>query len=201
MDELDELHRGTFRPWPVVRWSAVATGALLGAALWLVLLRFADVPQALARVDEPGLGYRLWWVVTPLLAASVASWTGVFSSGERGIRGSYLHGLLACAGALLLAALVGPGSGGVLPQPGWSGLAALVGAVTGAALGRAMLAGRMAVPRVRHGRGRRATAHGQATTEARPAPWRDVLTGRRSSSERRSSVKQQDTDGLDNDLH
>jgi hypothetical protein len=197
---MDELHRGTFRPWPGVRWSAVTTGALLGAALWLVLLRFGDVPQALVDEDGIGVGYRLWWVLTPLLAAGVASWTGVSASSERGIRGAYLHGLLACAGALLLAALVGPGSVGVLPQPGWSGLAAVVGAVVGAALGRAMLAGRVAGPWVRPGRGRRAGVHGEATSQARPAPWRDVLTGRRDMPEGRP-VRPESTSDLDHDLH
>ncbi|HEX8434821.1 hypothetical protein [Archangium sp.] len=198
---MDELHRGTFRPWPGVRWSAVATGALLGAALWLVLLRFADVPQALVRDDGPDLGHRLWWVLTPLLAAGVASWTGVSASGERGIRGAYLHGLLAWAGALLLAALVGPGSGGVLPQPGWSGLAAVVGAVVGAALGRAILAGRVAGPWAHQGRARRSGGRAAATSETRPAPWREVLTGRRDTPEGRPPAKQEGTGDLDHDLH
>ena len=148
---MDETHPRTFRTLPEVRWSAVATGALLGAAVWLVLLRFGDVPRALLLEEEPGLGRQVWWVVAPLLAAGLAAWTGASASGERGIRGAYLHGLLAWAGALLLAAVVGPGSVGVLPQPAWSGLATVVGAVVGAALGRALLAGRLSAPRGLHG--------------------------------------------------
>jgi hypothetical protein len=201
MDELDELHRGTFRTWPGVRWSAVATGALLGAAVWLVLLRFGDLPREFVGADEPGLGQRLWWVLMPLLAAGVAAWTGVSSSGERAIRGVYLHGLLAWAGALLLAALVGPGIAGVLPQPGWSGLAAVVGAVFGAALGRAILAGRVAGQWVHPRRRRRAVVRGEATSEARPAPWRDVLTGRRDAPEGRRPAKHESTGDIDQDLH
>src|SRR5688572_14436402 len=77
---MDEPHRRTFQPLPGVRWSAVATGALLGAAVWLVLLRFGDVTGVLLLEGEPGLGRRGWWVVAPLLAAGVAAWTGVSAS-------------------------------------------------------------------------------------------------------------------------
>ncbi|HYO55907.1 hypothetical protein [Archangium sp.] len=209
---MDETHRRTFHSWPDVRWGAVATGALLGAAVWLVLLRFGDVPWEFAREGEPGLGHQLWWVVAPLLAAGVASWTGASASGERGILGAYLHGLLAWAGALLLAAVVGPGSVGVLPQPGWSGLAAVVGAVVGAALGRALLAGRLAAPRVFHGHGRRPLVRGDASVKAGPADaagpasqarsrWREVLTARRGAPEGRRPGAHEDTGRPDQDLH
>lgn len=206
---MDETHSRTFRTLPEVRWSAVATGALLGAAVWLVLLRFGDVPRALLLLEEPGLGRQLWWVVAPLLAAGLAAWTGAFASGERGIRGAYLHGLLAWAGALLLAAVVGPGSVGVLPQPAWSGLAAVVGAVVGAALGRALLAGRLSAPRGLHGPGRRPL---MSSSETRPVDepgrvtqprsrWREVLTARRGAPEGRRPGAHEDTGRPDGDLH
>ncbi|AKJ00095.1 hypothetical protein ATI61_104497 [Archangium gephyra] len=206
---MDETHRRTFRPLPEVRWSAVATGALLGAAVWLVLLRFGDVPRALLLEEAPGLGRQLWWVVAPLLAAGVAAWTGASASGERGILGAYLHGLLSWAGALLLAALVGPGSVGVLPQPGWSGLAAVLGAVVGAALGRALLAGRLSAPRGFHGTGRRPLV---SSSEAHPVEesgrvsqarsrWREVLTARRGAPEGRRPGAHEDTGRPDQDLH
>ena len=199
---MEETHLRKFRPWPGVRWSAVATGALLGAAVWLVLLRFWDVPRVLVEeADSPGLGRQVWWVLAPLLAAGLASWVGASASGERGIRGAYLHGLLAWAGALLLAALVGPGSVGVLPQPGWSGFAAVVGAVTGAALGRALLAGRVKAPRVSTGHGRRFGVREEPAVEARPAPWRDVQGARSGpGDEKRSGVHEGSRD-LDGDLH
>jgi hypothetical protein len=198
---MEETHLRKFRPWPGVRWSAVATGALLGAAAWLVLLRFGDVPRVLGEDGEPGLGRQVWWVLAPLLAAGVASWAGASASGERGIRGAYLHGLLAWAGALLLAAMVGPGSVGVLPQPGWSGLAAVVGAVTGAALGRALLAGRVKAPRVPSGHGRRFGVREEPAVEARPASWRDVHGARPGAVEERRSGVQEGTRDLDGDLH
>lgn len=188
---MDETHRRTFQPLSGVRWGAVATGALLGAAVWLVLLRFVDVPLSLTEV-EPGFGRRLWWVMAPLLAAGVASWMGASASGEQGIRDAYLHGFLAWAGALLLAALVGPGHLGVLPQTGWSGLATVVGAVVGGALGRAFVAGRVTVPRIHSGQG----------GEVRPrAPWRDVLLGRRGSAEGRGAGTHESAKGVDQDLH
>ncbi|QRN93653.1 hypothetical protein JRI60_31315 [Archangium violaceum] len=192
---MDETQGRTFQPLPGVRWGAVAAGALLGAAAWLVLLRFADVPQ-FTRGDGPGIGLRLWWVVAPLLAAGVASWTGASASGEHGIRGAYLHGLLACAGALLLAAVAGPGSAGVLPQPVWSGLAAVVGAVTGAALGRALLAGRVAAPWLRSGLGGE-----RVETRRSRLPWREMLTGRRSTPEARRPGAHEDAGRPDRDLH
>lgn len=195
---MDEIHRRTFRPLPEVRWSAVATGALLGAAVWLVLLRFGDVPRALLLEEEPGLGRQVWWVVAPLLAAGLAAWTGASASGERGILGAYLHGLLAWAGALLLAAVVGPGSIGVLPQAGWSGLAAVVGAVVGAALGRALLAGRLAAPRGLHGPGRRVESSQVSQVRSR---WREVLTARRGAPEGRRPGAHEDTGRPDQDLH
>lgn len=201
---MDETHRKLFQPLPGVRWGAVATGALLGAAVWLVLLRFGDVPGALSREGVPGLGLRVWWVVAPLLAAGLASWTGACASGEHGIREAYLHGLLACAGALLLAALVGPGSVGVLPEPGWSGLAAVVGAVTGAALGRALLAGRVAAPWAHAGAGRRSLTRGDAPVEAGPHSrprWREVLTGRRGTPANPRPGASEDTGRPDQDLH
>ncbi len=185
---MDETHR--------VRWGAVITGALLGAAAWLVLLRFGDVPPRLSVGDGPGLGLQLWWVVVPLLASGLAAWTGASASGEHGIRGAYLHGLLACAGALLLAAVAGPGSVGVLPQPGWSGLAAVVGVVTGAALGRALLTGRVAAPWLRA-----RTGGERAGTRRARAPWREVLTGRRGPLETRRPGAHEDTGRLDQDLH
>jgi hypothetical protein len=184
---MDETHRRMFQPLPGVRWGAVATGALLGAAAWLLLLRFGDVPPRLSVGDGPGLGLRLWWVVAPLLASGLAAWTGASASGEHGIRGAYLHGLLACAGALLLAAVAGSGGVGVLPEPGWSGLAVVVGAVTGAALGRALLAGRMAAPWLRSSPGGT-----RAGTRRTRAPWREVLTGRRAH---------EDTGRPEQDLH
>jgi hypothetical protein len=195
---MDETHRRTFRPLPEVRWGAVATGALLGAAVWLVLLRFGDVPRALLLEEEPGLGRQVWWVVAPLLAAGLAAWTGASASGERGILGAYLHGLLAWAGALLLAAVVGPGSIGVLPQAGWSGLAAVVGAVVGAALGRALLAGRLAAPRGLHGPGR--TVESSQASQVR-SRWREVLTARRGAPEGRRPGAHEDTGRPDQDLH
>ncbi|WP_375770393.1 hypothetical protein NR798_05715 [Archangium gephyra] len=195
---MDETHRRTFRPLPEVRWSAVATGALLGAAVWLVLLRFGDVPRALLLEEEPGLGRQVWWVVAPLLAAGVAAWTGASASGERGILGAYLHGLLAWAGALLLAAVVGPGSIGVLPQPGWSGLATVVGAVVGAALGRALLAGRLTAPRGLHGSGRLAGSSEASQVRSR---WREVLTARRGAPEGRRPGAHDDMGRPDQDLH
>jgi hypothetical protein len=198
---MEETHLRTFRPWPGVRWGGVATGALLGAAAWLVLLRFWDVPRVLVEEVDPGLGRQVWWVLAPLLAAGVASWAGVSASGERGIRGAYLHGLLAWAGALLLAALVGPGSVGVLPQPGWSGLASVVGAVVGAALGRALLAGRVAAPRVSHGHGRRFGKREEPAVEARPAPWRDVPGAQRGSVEEGRPGVHGGAGALDRDLH
>jgi hypothetical protein len=206
---MDETHRRTFRPLPEVRWGAVATGALLGAAVWLVLLRFGDVPRALLLEEEAGIGRQVWWVVAPLLAAGVAAWTGASASGERGILGAYLHGLLSWAGALLLAAMVGPGSGGVLPVAGWSGLAAVVGAVVGAALGRALLAGRLSAPRGMHGAGRRPLV---SSSEAHPVEepgrvsqarsrWREVLTARRGAPEGRRPGAHEDTGRPDQDLH
>ena len=202
---MDETHRRTFRPLPEVRWGAVATGALLGAAVWLVLLRFGDVPRALLLEEEPGLGRQLWWVVAPLLAAGLAAWTGASASGERGILGAYLHGLLAWAGALLLAAVVGPGSVGVLPQPGWSGLAAVVGAVVGAALGRALLAGRLSAPRgirrpLVHPAGTDAVEEAGGTSQVR-SRWREVLTARRGAPEGRRPGAHEDTGRPDQDLH
>jgi hypothetical protein len=205
---MDETHRKTFRALPEVRWGAVAAGALLGAALWLVLLRFGDVPRELLN-EEPGLGRQLWWVVAPLLAAGVAAWTGASASGERGILGAYLHGLLAWAGALLLAAMVGPGSVGVLPQPGWSGLATVVGAVVGAALGRALLAGRLSAPRGLHGNLRRPLVHSTGTDAADErggvsqvrSRWREVLTARRGAPEGRRPGAHEDTGRPDQDLH
>ncbi|MFE8605211.1 hypothetical protein [Archangium violaceum] len=205
---MDETHRRTFRTLPEVRWGAVAAGALLGAAVWLVLLRFGDVPRALLE-EEAGLGRQLWWVVAPLLAAGVAAWTGASASGERGNLGAYLHGLLSWAGALLLAAMVGPGSAGVLPQPGWSGLASVVGAVVGAALGRALLAGRLSTPRGLHGTVRRPLV---SSTGAHPVDesgrasqarsrWREVLTARRGASEGRRPGAHEDTGRPDQDLH
>ncbi|WNG54429.1 hypothetical protein F0U59_06245 [Archangium gephyra] len=205
---MDETHRRTFRTLPEVRWGAVATGALLGAAVWLVLLRFGDVPRALLE-EEARLGRQLWWVVAPLLAAGVAAWTGASAAGERGNLGAYLHGLLAWAGALLLAAMVGPGSAGVLPQPGWSGLASVVGAVVGAALGRALLAGRLSAPRGLHGRVRRPLV---SSTGAHPVDesgrvsqarsrWREVLTARRGAPEGRRPGAHEDTGRPDQDLH
>ena len=202
---MDETHRRTFRPLPEVRWGAVATGALLGAAVWLVLLRFGDVPRALLLEEEAGIGRQVWWVVAPLLAAGVAAWTGASASGERGILGAYLHGLLSWAGALLLAAMVGPGSGGVLPVAGWSGLAAVVGA----ALGRALLAGRLSAPRGMHGAGRRPLV---SSSEAHPVEepgrvsqarsrWREVLTARRGAPEGRRPGAHEDTGRPDQDLH
>ncbi|WP_257460909.1 hypothetical protein [Archangium lipolyticum] len=190
---MDETDPRTFQPLPGVRWGAVATGALLGAAAWLVLLRFVDEPRDFIRGDGPGIGLRLWWVVAPLLAAGVASWTGASASGEQGIRGAYLHGLLACAGALLLAAVAGPGSVGVLPQPVWSGLAAMVGAVTGAALGRALLAGRVVAPRLRSGAGGE-----RIGTRKSRVPWREVLLGRRGTPEAR---RYEDAGHRDQELH
>jgi len=195
---MEETHRRTFRPLTDVRWGAVATGALLGAAVWLVLLRFGDVPRALLLEEEPGLGRQVWWVVAPLLAAGLAAWTGASASGERGILGAYLHGLLAWAGALLLAAVVGPGSVGVLPQAGWSGLAAVVGAVVGAALGRALLAGRLASPRGLHGPGRRVESSQVSQVRSR---WREVLTARRGAPEGRRPGAHEDTGRPDQDLH
>lgn len=195
---MEETHRRTLRPLPDVRWGAVATGALLGAAVWLVLLRFGDVPRALLLEEEPGLGRQVWWVVAPLLAAGLAAWTGASASGERGILGAYLHGLLAWAGALLLAAVVGPGSVGVLPQAGWSGLAAVVGAVVGAALGRALLAGRLASPRGLHGPGRRVESSQASQVRSR---WREVLTARRGAPEGRRPGAHEDTGRPDQDLH
>lgn len=196
---MDETHRKPFQPLPGVRWGAAATGALLGAAVWLVLLRFGDVPGTLTREGVPELGLRVWWVVAPLLAAGLASWAGACASGERGIREAYLHGLLASAGALLLAALVGPGGVGVLPEPGWSGLAAVVGAVVGAALGRAQLAGRVAAPWVHSGAGRR-LSRGDAALEPTSRPrWREVLTGRRVGSPRPGASD--DVGHRDQDLH
>jgi hypothetical protein len=199
---MEETHLRKFHPWPGVRWGAVATGALLGAAVWLVLLRFGDVPRVVVgEAESPGLGRQVWWVLVPLLAAGLASWAGASASGERGIRGAYLHGLLAWAGALLLAALVGPGSGGVLPQSGWSGLAAVVGAVTGAALGRALLAGRVKAPRVPTGQGRRFGVREESAVEARPSPWRDVQGARRGSVEEGRSGVHEGSRDLDGDLH
>lgn len=198
---MDETLRKPFQPLPGVRWGAVATGALLGAALWLVLLRFGDVPGALTREGVPGLGLRVWWVVAPLLAAGLASWTGALAAGERGIREAYLHGLLASAGALLLAALVGPSGVGALPEPGWSGLAVVVGAVVGAALGRAQLAGRVAAPWVHSGAGRRLSRGDSALepgTGSRPR-WREVLTGRRTGNPRPGAGD--DVGHRDQDLH
>ncbi|HEX8824574.1 MAG TPA: hypothetical protein VF794_31925 [Archangium sp.] len=196
---MDETHLRTFRPWPGVRWGAVATGALLGAALWLVLLRF-DAPRALVDDVEPGLGRRLWWVAAPLLAAGVASWAGASASAERGIRGAYLHGLLAWAGALLLAAMVGSGSVGVLPQPGWSGLASVVGAVVGSALGRALIAGRVAAPWM-SGTGRRFKKRGEPALQSRPAPWREVRGARRGPEEERRPGTHEGAKDLEHDLH
>lgn len=195
---MDETHRRTFRTLPEVRWGAVAAGALLGAAVWLVLLRFGDVPRALLEEDA-GLGRQLWWVVAPLLAAGVAAWTGASASGERGNLGAYLHGLLSWAGALLLAAMVGPGSAGVLPQPGWSGLASVVGAVVGAALGRAQLAGRVAAPWVHSGAGRRLSRGDAALEPTSRSRWREVLTGRRVGSPRPGASD--DVGRPDQDLH
>jgi len=195
---MEETHRRTFRPLTDVRWGAVATGALLGAAVWLVLLRFGDVPRALLLEEAPGLGRQVWWVVAPLLSAGLAAWTGASASGERGILGAYLHGLLAWAGALLLAAVVGPGSVGVLPQAGWSGLAAVVGAVVGAALGRALLAGRLASPRGLHGPGRRVESSQASQVRSR---WREVLTARRGAPEGRRPGAHEDTGRPDQDLH
>ncbi|PTL79971.1 hypothetical protein [Vitiosangium sp. GDMCC 1.1324] len=206
---MDETPRKQFQPLPGVRWGAVATGALLGAAVWLVLLRFGDMPQMFSlslEKNAPGLGLRVWWVVAPLLASGVASWTGVCASGERGIRDAYLHGLLAWAGALLLAALVGLGSVGVLPELGWSGLAAVVGAVVGAALGRALLAGRVAVPWVHSGASRRPLLRGDAPVEAgspsQPrARWRDVLGERRGTPGDQRPGAHEDARDPDHDLH
>jgi hypothetical protein len=197
---MEETHLRKFRPWPGVRWGAVATGALLGAAAWLVLLRFGDVPRIEVGELEPGLGRQVWWVLAPLLAAGVASWAGASASGERGIRAAYLHGLLAWAGALLLAAMVGPGSVGVLPQPAWSGLAAVVGAVTGAALGRALLAGRVKAPRVPTAHGRRFGVREEPAVETRPAPWRDVGARPGAVEEKRPGLHEGASD-LDRDLH
>jgi hypothetical protein len=156
------------------------------------------VPRALLLEEEPGLGRQVWWVVAPLLAAGLAAWTGASASDERGILGAYLHGLLAWAGALLLAAVVGPGSIGVLPQAGWSGLAAVVGAVVGAALGRALLAGRLASPRGLHGPGRMVESSQVSQVRSR---WREVLTARRGAPEGRRPGAHEDTGRPDQDLH
>jgi hypothetical protein len=206
---MDETHRKLFQPLPGVRWGAVATGALLGAVVWLVLLRFADMPRMFSlelEENAPGLGLRVWWVVAPLLASGVASWTGVCASGERGIRDAYLHGFLAWAGALLLASLVGMGSMGTLPERGWSGLAAVVGAVVGAALGQALLAGRVAVPWVRSGAGRRSLPRGESPVEAgshsQPhSRWREVVEARRGASGDQRPGADEDARGPGHDVH
>jgi hypothetical protein len=125
-----------------VRWGAVATGAVAGAAALLLLLRIgSDSPVLVA--EGPTVGHRMWWGALSLLTAALAGWLGATAAGERGIRGAYLHGLLAWAGALLLGSFAGLTPAGVLPAGGWSSVLGLAGATTGAALARAGLAGRL----------------------------------------------------------
>jgi len=113
------------RRQPLMRWSAVFAGAVLGLGLW-ILLQTLGVGIGLAAIDPHasdspraiGIGTGIWSIIAPLIAMFVGAFVagrldGSRSAGVGAIHGAVMWGLATAAGLWVMLSVIAALASGV----------------------------------------------------------------------------------------